>query len=78
MTINKKIRKIWKKEYEHGDIQKASDVTGLCELTVSRAMKGKCSKTTFDLLNEFFLEKKRLKKEEADKIVKQFQSHDID
>jgi tRNA-dihydrouridine synthase len=76
MTISSKIRKVWKKEYEHGDIQKASDATGLCELTVSRALKGRCSKRTFDLLNGYFLEKKKNKKQEVEKVLQQFADHD--
>jgi hypothetical protein len=73
MTVDKKIRKIWRELYEHGDIQRASDETGLAELTISRAINnGKCSNTTFKKLNEFFLNKKKTKAAEVENVVKQF------
>jgi len=64
MNVPKEIRRAWKRNYSHGDLEKIKEATGLATRTSHRAIvEGKCSPETMEKITRYFKEKKRGTKE---------------
>jgi hypothetical protein len=73
MKVSKEIKKIWQREYEHGDIALIAEQSGRDPRTISDAVKkGSCSPETFEAVNKFFLAKKQARLLKEEKTIEMF------
>lgn len=76
MNIPLKVRRSWKLLYSHGDFQKIHKLSKedgnkkVSIITIANAFKtGSCIESTFEVMNKFFIEKKKMIDKQEKKLL---------